>query len=83
MPNKLDNSEDQARHISSCSRTQLVCSPACTPTSPTKTSTSSEPAWAKWNMMELFMTDGHQRLPAATMLHVLDSTPLRYSRTSQ
>jgi hypothetical protein len=39
MPNKLDNSEDQARHISSCSRMQLVCSPACTPTSPTKTST--------------------------------------------
>jgi hypothetical protein len=62
---------------------QLVCSPACTPTSPTKTSTSSEPAWAKWNMMELFMTDRHQHLPAATMLHVLDSTPLRHSRTSQ
>jgi hypothetical protein len=39
MPNKLDNSEDQACHISSCSRMQLVCSPACTPTSPTKTST--------------------------------------------
>jgi hypothetical protein len=29
------------------SRMQLVCSLACTPTSPTKTSTSSEPAWAK------------------------------------
>ena len=28
MPSKLDNSEDQARHISSCSRMQLVCSPA-------------------------------------------------------
>ena len=69
--------------ISSCSRMQLVCSPACTPTSPTKTSTSSELAWAKWNMMELFMTDRHQHLPAATMLHVLDSTPLRHSRTSQ
>jgi len=38
MPRKLDNSEDQARHISSCSRMQLVCSPACTQTSPTKTS---------------------------------------------
>ncbi len=83
LPNKLDNSEDQARHISLCSRMQLACSPACTPTSPTKTSTSSEPAWAKWNMMELFMTDRHQHLPAATMLHVLDSTPLRHSRTSQ
>ena len=83
MPSKLDNSEDQARHISSCSRMQLVCSPACTQTSPTKTSTSSEPAWAKWTMMELFMTDRHQHLPAATMLHVLDSTPLRHSRTSQ
>ena len=83
MPRKLDNSEDQARHISSCSRMQLVCSPACTQTSPTKTSTSSEPAWAKWTMMELFMTDRHQHLPAATMLHVLDSTPLRHSRTSQ
>jgi hypothetical protein len=32
-------------------------------------------------MMELFMTDRHQHLPAATMLHVLDSTPLRHSRT--
>ena len=83
MPSKLDNSEDQARHISSCSRMQLVCSPACTQTSPTKTSTSSEPAWAKWTMMELFMADRHQHLPAATMLHVLDSTPLRLSRTSQ
>jgi len=83
MPRKLDNSEDQARHLSSCSRMQLVCSPACTQTSPTKTSTSSEPAWAKWTMMELFMTDRHQHLPAATMLHVLDSTPLRHSRTSQ
>jgi hypothetical protein len=31
-----------------------MCSPACTQTSPTKTSTSSEPAWAKWTMMELF-----------------------------
>jgi len=31
---------------------------------------------AKWNMMELFMTDRHQHLPAATMLHVLDSTPV-------
>jgi hypothetical protein len=40
-------------------------------------------AWAKWNMMELFLTDRHQHLPAATMLHVLDSTPLRHSRTSQ
>ena len=83
MPSKLDNSEDQARHISSCSRMQLVCSPACTQTSPTKTSTSSEPAWAKWTMMELFMTDRHQHLPAATMLHVLDSTMLRLSRTSR
>ena len=83
MPRKLDNSEDQARHISSCSRMQLVCSPACTQTSPTKTSTSSEPAWAKWTMMELFMADRHQHPPAATMLHVLDSTPLRLSRTSQ
>jgi len=83
MPNKLDHSEDQARHISSCSRMQLVCSLACTPTSPTKTSTSSEPAWAKWTMMELFMTDRHQHLPAASMLHVLDITPLRHSRTSQ
>ena len=70
-------------HLLSCSRMQLVCSPACTPTSPTKTSTSSELAWAKWNMMELLMTDRHQHLPAATMLHVLDSTPLRHSRTSQ
>ncbi len=76
MPSKLDNSEDQARHISSCSRMQSVCIPACTQTSPTKTSTSSEPAWAKWTMMELFMADRHQHLPAATMLHVLDSTPL-------
>jgi hypothetical protein len=48
-----------------------------------KNVTSSEPAWAKWTMMELFMTDRHQHLPAATMLHVLDSTPLRHSRTSQ
>ena len=83
MPSKLDNSEDQARHISSCSRMQSVCSPACTQTSPTKTSTSSEPAWAKWTMMELFMADRHQHLPAATMLHVLDSTMLRLSRTSR
>jgi hypothetical protein len=60
-----------------------VCSPACTQTSPTKTSTSSEPAWAKWTMMELFMADRHQHLPAATMLHVLDSTMLRLSRTSR
>ena len=82
MPNKLDNSEDQARHISSCNRMQLLCSPACTLTSPTKTSTSSEPAWSKWTMMELFMADRHQHLPAATMLHVLDSTMLRLSRTS-
>ena len=38
-----------------------------------KNVTSSEPAWAKWTMMELFMTDRHQHLPAATMLHVLDA----------
>jgi hypothetical protein len=45
--------------------------------------TASRPGPSKWNMMELFMTDRHQHLPAATMLHVLDSTPLRHSRTSQ
>ena len=68
MQNKPDNSEDQARHISLCSRMQLVCSPACTPTSPTKTSTSSasEPAWAKWNMMELAVRDRQAPTPASS-----------------
>ena len=47
---------------------------------------SRPPSWpqkAVDHVMELFMTDRHQHLPAATMLHVLDSTPLRHSRTSQ
>ena len=83
VPNRLVNSEDQAHQLALCSMMWIVCSPACIPTSPTSTSTSSELAWARWTVTELFVTDRHQHLPAATMLHVLSSTSLRNSRRAQ
>ena len=71
MWNMLASSEDQAHQLASCSRMWMVCRPACNPTSPTSESASSELAWARWTVTELFVTDRHQHLPAATMLHVL------------
>ena len=83
MQNKLANSEDQARHMFLSSRIPSVCSTACILTSPTRTSTSSELARARWTVMELFMMDRHQLQQAAALVIMLGIHPFRHTSTAR
>ena len=65
------------------SRIPSVCSTACILTSPTRTSTSSELARARWTVMELFMMDRHQLQQAAALVIMLDIHPFRHTSTAR
>ena len=78
VPNRLVNSEDQAHQLALCRSMWIVCSPACTLTSPTRTSTSSELGWATHITNERFLMPRPQLQPAAALVIMLDTHSFRH-----
>ena len=78
MWNMLVNSEDHVQQLALCRSMWIVCSPACTLTSPTRTSTSSELGWATHITNERFLMPRPQLQPAAALVIMLDTNRLRH-----
>ena len=79
MWNMLVNSEDHVQQLALCRSLWIVCSPARTLTSPTRTSTSSELGWATHITNERFLMPRPQLQPAAALVILLDTHRLRHT----